>query len=119
MARWASVLTDCKRRIKTRLTVFSHSKFLHYKRTQKRKVTMSTATSSNNVNATPNAQPEIARLENTNKISSKGASGLHKESLPDSVNSGLSIPTWDGIQNVTAKPTDRKTLEGSTPGDFR
>jgi len=69
---------------------------------------MSTPTSSNNLNATPNAQPEVAALTQTSDDS-----GVSKLGAP------ISKRESSGVPNPTVRPVDFKTIEGSYAGDHR
>lgn len=60
-----------------------------------------------------------ASLEQTavdDQVSSLGQK-QRPEPSSDSINSGLSVTSQ--VPNPIARPVDRRTIEGSTPGDFR
>jgi len=58
------------------------------------------------------AQPDAAS-EGTKMPASRYAG------KPDSINTGIAAEQNSQVRPVTVQPVDRKTLEGSTPGDFR
>jgi len=56
------------------------------------------------------AQPDPAEREGVKPLESKREA--------KGINSGLTTTDWQ-VRPIAVQPVDRKTLEGSTPGDFR
>ena len=77
-----------------------------------REIIMSTPTTSNNHTAVPQAQPATGRPADLQPLAQKQAPAQPANGpRPNNVVSQVGIPV--------ARPVDRRTIEGSTPGDFR
>ena len=75
---------------------------------------MATPTSENGINAVPQRRPYIGRPKDVEALGSKplaGSTGV------DSINSGMNVGSQVNVGPI--KPVDRRTVEGSTPGDHR